>query len=87
MPTMLRSRGAFGTVRASTYQYAPQFLLYREDANTSGLTRQQLVQARHQHIPAHLQKAWKLLSGGKRKFLSPAQEKECAPLTEWIATH
>ena len=66
MPTMLTARSAEGQpVRASTWHYAPQHLLYRRDLKWASIPVAGLSRAVRMELPECLRAGWDLLAAGQ----------------------
>eukprot|EP00972_Heterocapsa_arctica_P064022 9446656-Heterocapsa_arctica.AAC.1 len=62
MPTMMRSRGFGNDIRASTYQYHPDYLLYHSSMEQHPPVT--LFSVILNTIPPHLQEGWKIIKRG-----------------------
>ena len=85
MATMLRSRNrGQGPVRASNYQYAPKFLLYRRGTEFEHIPDHMLSSAVGSKLPPELRNGWRLIA---RNLLSSAHEREADEVATWISRY
>ena len=85
MATMLRARRREGEpLRASTYQYAPRFLVYQRNSTMDRVPDAQHGSAIRATMPAELRQGWGFL---KRKMVNLQNEANVENVTRWIAVH
>jgi len=71
-------------VRASTYQYAPRFLLYQRGSEFDMVPDHILEHAIKVRLPVHLRQGWGLLA---RNTMSPQSERDTEEVASWISVH
>ena len=85
MPTMLRSRNRdSGPIRASSYQYAPRFLLYRRGSEFDHIPDHVLANAIKSKLPPEVRAGWMVIA---RNMVHGPSERSAEEAAAWISRH
>lgn len=78
-----RNRGP-GPIRASTYQYAPRFLVYRRDTEADLVPEQHIAGYIGAQLPPALRPAWNSIARG---LVNRDSEQQAEVVADWISQH